>query len=183
MALVRIVIRFGAAREAIAHRCRVGNVAGRKTSVLVVDMEADARAMVQKQLKEDRFYVSAVATPEQALGFASRLSFDLLITDVFLPGLSGRDLADKISETQTAIKVLFMSSYSRAVLLHSRFCPMGSALIMKPFTPAELCKKVEMVLLYHRRWKDHVAPRAQSLVEPEGYPIPLDDCETTEPLP
>jgi two-component system cell cycle sensor histidine kinase/response regulator CckA len=69
----------------------------------------------------------------------------LLITDVVMPHMSGRDLAERLSRVRPKMKVLFMSGYTDHALMHRELTP-GSAFLQKPFTPEGFARKVRSVL-------------------------------------
>ncbi len=71
---------------------------------------------------------------------------DLLLTDVVAPGMSGPQLADKLTELRPGLKVLFMSGYDNTQVVQHYVVEKGHALLIKPFTLEELGQKVEEVL-------------------------------------
>jgi YesN/AraC family two-component response regulator len=73
---------------------------------------------------------------------------DLLLTDVVMPGWSGVDLSDRLTESHPELKVLYMSGYTDDRLVHEGVLDPGTALLQKPFTPAMLARKVREVLTY-----------------------------------
>ena len=139
-------------------------------SILVVDAETGSREATLSMLRDEKRVAIGVANGLSALNLAQRLSFDLLLVDVFLPDITGRTLADRVAAIQPRLKVLFTSTYSRSVLNHD-LCPLGSALLSKPFRKETLLPKVGMVLAFHRPWKSLAVPRPQ--VEEELH-VPLD---------
>lgn len=72
--------------------------------------------------------------------------FDLLLTDLVLPGISGPELAQRLRRRRPDLRVLFMSGYADDALARRHKLPAGSAFIGKPFGLAELEAKVEEVL-------------------------------------
>lgn len=84
------------------------------------------------------------------------LHLDLLITDVLLPYVNGRDLANKVCQCRPNLKVLFISGYPIEVLESHSLCPSQADLLLKPFSRLELAGKVAQVLERGSAWKDLV---------------------------
>ncbi len=70
----------------------------------------------------------------------------MLLSDVVLPGISGRDLAGRVRELRPGIKVLFASGYTDDVILQHLLETGGEVVLQKPFTEADLSRKVRAVL-------------------------------------
>jgi DNA-binding response OmpR family regulator len=71
---------------------------------------------------------------------------DLLITDVGLPGINGRDLADLVRARRPGLKVLFVSGYAEQAMVLGDFLDEGMALISKPFEIDMLCRRIREML-------------------------------------
>jgi FixJ family two-component response regulator len=71
---------------------------------------------------------------------------DLLVTDVVMPRLSGKELADQLWTTFPDLKVLFISGYTNNIFTHPQNLPTRIAFLQKPFSPATLLHKVREVL-------------------------------------
>ncbi len=114
--------------------------------VLVVEDEALVRLLVVQTLQEAGFLVREAA---EAAGAMAVLRDDgrirLMITDVGLPGLNGRRLADQAREHRPDMKVLFMTGYADSSLLEPSM-PEGFGLIVKPFDLDELAARAEAML-------------------------------------
>jgi YesN/AraC family two-component response regulator len=95
--------------------------------------------------------VEDAASGDDALKLANGRKFHLLLTDVVLPGINGRELADKLKKQQPGIKVVFMTGYSRNAIVHNGRLDPGVELIQKPVTSRELAMKIREVLK-SREW-------------------------------
>ncbi len=73
-------------------------------------------------------------------------SIDMMLTDVVMPEMSGKELADRLAHVRPGLKILYFSGYTSGVVLHDDVVGSGSAFIQKPFTPKELARKVRQTL-------------------------------------
>ncbi|MGH7489614.1 MAG: response regulator [bacterium] len=72
--------------------------------------------------------------------------FDLMLTDVVLPGKNGRELADELLRRRPGVRVVFMTGYSRNAIVHHGRLDRGAELIPKPLTEGALARKIRQVL-------------------------------------
>jgi signal transduction histidine kinase/CheY-like chemotaxis protein len=117
-------------------------------TLLVVEDDPDVRAYVTEVLAALNYNVMAAADGNEALRLLDPAGkpVDLLLTDVVLPGMNGRELADAIRRRQPGIKVLFMTGYSRNAIVHQGRLDPGVDLIQKPLTQASLAAKIRAML-------------------------------------
>jgi two-component system cell cycle sensor histidine kinase/response regulator CckA len=116
-------------------------------TVLLVEDEQGVRALGKLALEEAGYRVIAAATPEEAIRAAAKMErIDLILTDVIMPLMNGRDLAEWLVERHPAAKVLFMSGYTDDTLLAHGVAVRELAFIQKPFTPTTLVHRVRDVL-------------------------------------
>lgn len=123
--------------------------------VLLVDDEENVRRTVRAFLESFGVYVleSDGAAQATRLAQTTPLQIDLLITDVLLPYVNGRDLANRVCALRPDIKVLFISGYPLEVLESHGLCPSRAELLLKPFTRRALSEKVAQVLENAPLWK------------------------------
>jgi DNA-binding response OmpR family regulator len=115
--------------------------------VLVVEDEADARAMVADVLRDLGCKVIEAADGNAGLRIVqSNGPLDLLITDVGLPGLNGRQLADAARETRPTLPVLLVTGYAGRALDDAELEP-GMEVLRKPFTFNVLVARVRAILM------------------------------------
>jgi two-component system cell cycle sensor histidine kinase/response regulator CckA len=117
-----------------------------KETILLVDDEESVRTIVLKILRRAKYNVLEAENGEAALRIAEdhQGRIDLVITDMFMPGLRGPEVAQKLALTRPGLRVLFMSGYADQDLRTG--VPAGANFLNKPFSGAELGKIVEEVL-------------------------------------
>jgi signal transduction histidine kinase len=113
-------------------------------TILVVEDDSDVRAYVVEVLRQLHYRVLEAKDGPSALALTGRI--DLLLTDVVLPGMNGRQLSDTMKGRQAGLKVLFMTGYSRNAIVHQGRLDPGVELIQKPLSQASLAAKVRAVL-------------------------------------
>jgi len=141
--------RVEAAAERGAKRAPASGVVprGSETVLLVEDAEA-LRGAARQVLERQGYTVIDAPDGEAALRVAERHrgEIHLLLTDVVMPKLSGRELAERLAAVRPGLRVLFTSGYSdEAVVRHGEIRP-GAGYLQKPFTPDSLARKVREVL-------------------------------------
>jgi PAS domain S-box-containing protein len=139
------------ASETVAERQRT-NLMGSGT-VLVVEDQDEVRGLTTMVLRACGYHVLEAADGAKALALVQgfRGSIDLLLTDIVLPGMNGKELAESLRKTVPAVKVLFTSGYSDNVIGHRGVLCSEVDYIAKPFTPDGLATKVHEVLASSRR--------------------------------
>jgi signal transduction histidine kinase len=117
-------------------------------TVLVVEDECDVRSYLVETLRDLNYRVREAANGAAALASfdANPFRIDLLLTDIVMPGLNGRELADQLHHRQTGLRVLFMTGYSRDAIVHEGRLDPGVSLLQKPVTQALLAAKIREIL-------------------------------------
>jgi CheY-like chemotaxis protein len=116
-------------------------------TVLVVEDEDGVRRMTVEALQSLGYTVIAAAGPEHALDLLKEgIRANLLFTDIVMPGMDGRALAERIKEKQPEMKVLFTTGYMRGAPLYDDIADSGGAMLPKPFTVEQLAAKIRSTL-------------------------------------
>jgi len=121
---------------------------GHGVMILVVEDENEVRTLVARSLEEQGFQVMTAQDPQDAISIADDFPqpIHLLLTDVVMPEMNGRDLAKTIQRRHPAIKVLFMSGYTEDVIASKGTLEEGIEFIQKPFDTKELVRRVLAVI-------------------------------------
>jgi len=115
--------------------------------VLVVEDDADVRKYVVETLASQGYDVLEAAEAEGALRLLSEIpNVHLLLTDVVMPGMNGRKLADEAKLQRPALKILYMTGYSRNAIMHQGRLDAGVDLLQKPITSEHLAAAVRKAL-------------------------------------
>ncbi len=117
-------------------------------TVLVVEDEPGIRALVRKILRRQGYTVLEASNGDEALKVCQEHTgkVDLLITDVIMPQMDGRELAGTLKEQCKEMRVLYVSGYTDDPAIYKGELPAGTAFLQKPFTLGSLLDKVKEVL-------------------------------------
>ncbi|MFA6240873.1 MAG: ATP-binding protein, partial [Candidatus Hydrogenedentales bacterium] len=107
-------------------------------AILLVEDDAMVRGLTDSMLRSLGYSVVSCTTPGEALEWcrASGNPVDLLMTDVVMPEMNGRQLSERIEQLRPGIKVLFMSGYTANIVLHHGVVGEGVSFLQKPFSKA-----------------------------------------------
>ena len=121
---------------------------GRGERVLVVDDSSSIRKLVCQHLAEAGYQPIEAGTPEEAIAITAAQpgEIDLLLTDVIMPQMSGRDLARHMAERLGVARVVYMSGYDDDLIARQGVVEEGTRLLSKPFSPGELLAAVRSCL-------------------------------------
>ena len=116
--------------------------------ILVVDDEPSIRELIVDTLEPLGYRCIAASDGNEALKSAHKHNYeiDLLITDVVMPSMNGRELSDQLLAEKPDMKVLFMSGYTENIITHNDVLDTAVNYISKPITPVTLTKKIRTVL-------------------------------------
>jgi PAS domain S-box-containing protein len=117
-------------------------------TILLAEDSAGVRAVAREVLKRNGYAVIQASDGQAALELAATHSgpIHLLVTDVIMPEMSGRQLADRLRDGRPELKVLFVSGYTDDAIIRHGILEPGIAFLQKPFTPEALARKVRAVL-------------------------------------
>ena len=141
--------RFGGNDDQLAEQS-YESLAGDATgeTILVVEDDADLRAYVVEALRTLNYRVIHAEDGDAALGFLEQESIriELMLTDVVMPRMNGRELSQRALELRPKLKVLFMSGYSRNAVIHQGRVDLDIELIQKPISLQELTFRIRDAL-------------------------------------
>jgi signal transduction histidine kinase/ActR/RegA family two-component response regulator len=116
--------------------------------ILVVEDDDAVRHMTREFLKIKGYSVIEASNAADAIQFVESHDeiIDLVLTDVLMPGMKGRELVERLAKLRSSVKVLYMSAYTEDDAISIGILSPGTAFIEKPFSPDELAVKVREVL-------------------------------------
>ena len=136
-----------AVEQAVTGESIMPTPAGKGETVLVVEDEPVIRALIVDVLEELGYRTLEAGNGQAGLSLLqSRARIDLVVTDVGLPGLNGRQLVDQAREMRPNLKALFITGYAENATLANGFLDPGMEMITKPFTIAALTDKVSRMM-------------------------------------
>ena len=118
-------------------------------TVLLVEDEFGVRQLAARSLRDAGFTVVEASSGDEALRLMAEPRgprIQMLVTDVVMPGLGGKELADRIKQMLPGIKTLFVTGYTDNAVVHHGHLNPGIEILQKPFTPIDLTRKVREVL-------------------------------------
>jgi PAS domain S-box-containing protein len=117
-------------------------------TILVVEDDADLRAYVSELLRDLNYRVVPASSAQAALTILlqEEPKVDLLLTDVVMPGINGRELGRRAQQIRPGIKILYMTGYSRNAVVHQGRLDEGVELLEKPISQAKLALRLREML-------------------------------------
>ncbi len=140
--------RYTGKSQQIQNKGLLEQVRSGNETILLVDDTPAILEMITRIFKSHGYTVLAATTPGEAISLARKYSglIHLLVTDVVMPEMNGRCLANELLSTYLNLKSLFMSGYTADVIDHMGVLDKGAFFIQKPFETKELIAKVREVL-------------------------------------
>ena len=117
-------------------------------TILLVEDDAEVRNLVRRVLQAQGYTLLEAEEGQEALRLAANHigPIHLLLTDVIMPGMNGKLLAENLVQSRPDLKILFMSGYTDNAIVHHGVLDSGINLLQKPFGPVALAQKVRDVL-------------------------------------
>lgn len=117
-------------------------------TVLLVEDSDIVRELTRQILVMNDYFVLEASSPEEAIRICGNNEGEihLLLTDIMMPGMNGRDLSVRVQPLRPAMKVLYMSGYAEDAIVQEGVLDARINFIQKPFSPASLARKILEVL-------------------------------------
>ncbi|HXV42173.1 MAG TPA: response regulator, partial [Anaerolineae bacterium] len=121
---------------------------GGRETVLLVEDDIGVRELLRQVLSKLGYKLLEAGSGQEALQLIAHYPdpIHLLLTDVVMPGMSGKTLADELADTRPNLKTLFMSGYTDEAIVQHGVLNSGVAFLQKPFSPMTLAAKMRSVL-------------------------------------
>jgi PAS domain S-box-containing protein len=121
---------------------------GGTETILLAEDEAAVRTLARRILEKHGYKLLLAATGRDGVQVAEQHAapIDLLVTDVVMPEMGGRELAQRLTALQPGLKVLYLSGYTDDAIVHHGVLDAGVAFLQKPFKPDDLVRKIRAVL-------------------------------------
>jgi two-component system cell cycle sensor histidine kinase/response regulator CckA len=117
-------------------------------TILLVEDDAALRKLTCRFLEDSGYAALTAESPAEAARISEEYEgpIHLMVTDVVMPGMDGRELADRLAPLRPEMKVLYVSGYTDDAIIHHGMLEPGLAFLQKPFLPKALARKVREVL-------------------------------------
>ena len=134
--------------EPLAARPSPASALGGTETILLAEDEAAVRNLARRVLEKHGYKLLLAATGRDGVQLATQHAgpIDLLVTDVVMPEMGGRELAQRLAALQPGLKVLYLSGYTDDMIVRHGVLEAGVAFLQKPFTPDTLLRKIREVL-------------------------------------
>jgi two-component system cell cycle sensor histidine kinase/response regulator CckA len=120
----------------------------KSTTILVVENGDILRPLICEILRKEGYNVLEAQDGDEALQIWQQYQgpIDLVLTDIIMPNMSGRELAERLRLLQPDVKVMYMSGYESSILASGNKFGADAIFLQKPFRPAELSQAVQKIL-------------------------------------
>jgi CheY-like chemotaxis protein len=117
-------------------------------TILLVEDQMEVRRLAREALEISGYKILEASSPAAALQLFGQHQavIQALVTDVVMPGMSGCQLAERLTQERPRLKVLYMSGYTDEAVLRAGVSTSAFNMLLKPFTPSKLARKVREIL-------------------------------------
>ena len=124
------------------------SLVARGETILVVEDDVAVKGLVERILAKAGYHIESVSRSSEAIAICEERAekTDLLLTDVVMPDMGGRDLAEILGRKCPNLRALFMSGYSEKAIAHMGILDEGLEFISKPFSSEGLLRKIRAIL-------------------------------------
>jgi CheY-like chemotaxis protein len=138
----------GPGEDSASHRKGHASLPQETETILLAEDEPSLRRLIARVLRAQGYTVLEAADGNEALALAQAngVKIQLLVTDVIMPGLSSKMLAEWLKQVNPGVKVLFISGYINNNAVRDAMSKPGTFFLQKPFSPTDLSKKVREAL-------------------------------------
>jgi two-component system, cell cycle sensor histidine kinase and response regulator CckA len=135
-----------------------GDLRGGAETILIVEDEPMVRALAARSLREHGYRVVEARTSGEALAYVEQNpeGVDLVLSDVVMPVMGGRELSQRLGRVAPTLPVLFMSGYTGEDVVQRGLLDAGAPFEQKPFSPEGLARKIREILDASRAPSDNV---------------------------
>jgi CheY-like chemotaxis protein len=132
-------------------------------TILLVEDEDEVRELARELLQARGYTVLEAPDGAEALRISERHPgmIHLMLTDIVMPGMSGRELATRLTALRPGVAVLYMSGYTDNAVVHHGVLDPGAAFVQKPMAPDVLVRKVRELLDYGKSLENRECPEAE----------------------
>ena len=134
--------------DSLSHRDDTVSMLYGNETILLAEDEPSVRGLAARVLRNQGYKILEAVNGSEALQIASKHKeqIHLLLTDIVMPQIGGKELYDQLKHLRPNLKVLFTSGYTENAIVHQGDLPHGVAFLQKPFSPIFLTHKVREIL-------------------------------------
>lgn len=140
-----------------------------KKGIIVVDDDESLLTLLRTMFLADGYRCETASSAEEAIGLIRKISFDIMLTDVTLPGMKGFELTEQAKKLRHNMAVIIMTGFIDDFSYDSAIEAGASDFIKKPFTPKELRARIEHVIMHERQRVMTITDELTGLYNRRGF--------------
>ncbi len=140
--------RYTGKSEPVQKECPLGSVIRGNETILLVDDAPEILELITRPLEQLGYTVLTATTPDKAICLFEEYicQINILVADVIMPKMNGRDLANKLLSRDSNLKTLFMSGHTTTAIAHMGVLDEDACFIQKPFASKDIASKIREIL-------------------------------------